>query len=159
MTVDASDFNSNSASRNTQFSAYNDFEYRFTPLIAALGRIGYQNLQYPFAPAATFAGPTWLAGGRLGVGGGYGFVSLEYGRQEGVYGFTGAASFNLTPTMTVNANLVQGISTPVAIPAILPGDLDAEPLWRDRRPVFGPADGVLQPGPGPDQRRLSSTPV
>lgn len=112
LTVDASDFNSNSASRNTQFSAYNDFEYRFTPLIAALGRIGYQNLQYPFAPAATFAGPTWLAGGRIGVGGGYGFVSLQYGRQEGVYGFTGAASFNLTPTMTVNANLVQGVSTP-----------------------------------------------
>ncbi len=113
LTVDASNFNSSSTSRNSQFSSFDDLEYRFTPNIAALGRIGYENLQYPFAPAATFAGLTWLAGGRVGLNGyNKGFLSLEYGRQQGVYGFTGDASFNITPTMNVNANLVQGISTP-----------------------------------------------
>ncbi len=112
LTVDASDFNSNSTSRNTSFNAYNDFQYRITPDISALARIGYQNLRYPFAPEATFAGVTWLAGGQLGLGPNYGYVSLEYGRQQGVYGFTGSALYYVTPTITVTATLVQGISSP-----------------------------------------------
>ncbi len=106
------DFNSSSTSRNQQFSAYNDVEYRFLPNISALGRAGYQNLRFPFAPTATFAGATWLAGGRLGSAADYGFISLEYGRVQGVYGLTGAANYQVTPTITVQANLAQGISTP-----------------------------------------------
>ncbi len=112
LTVDYSDFNSSSTSRNQQFSAYNDVEYRFLPNISALGRAGYQNLRFPFAPTATFAGATWLAGGRLGSAADYGFISLEYGRVQGVYGLTGAANYQVTPTITVQANLAQGISTP-----------------------------------------------
>ena len=112
LTVVESDFHSNSANRNTQFSAYNDLQYRITPAISALARIGYQNLQYPLAPLASFAGATWLAGGQLGFGPNYGYVSLEYGRQQGVYGFTGSANYRVTPTITVVANLVQGISSP-----------------------------------------------
>jgi hypothetical protein len=112
LTVIESDFNSSSANRNTQFSAYNDLQYRITPVISALARIGYQNLQYPLAPLASFAGATWLAGGQLGFGPNYGYVSLEYGRQQGVYGFTGSANYRVTPTITVVANLVQGISSP-----------------------------------------------
>jgi uncharacterized protein (PEP-CTERM system associated) len=112
LTVDVSSFNSNSTSQNEQVNAFDDIEYRFTPNIAAIGRAGYQNIRYPFAPEATFAGPTWLAGGRLGSAAGYGFVSLEYGRVDGVYGFTGAANYQVTPTITVQANLSQGISSP-----------------------------------------------
>jgi hypothetical protein len=112
LTVVASDFNSNSTSQNTQFSSYNDLQYRITPDIAALARVGYENLRYPFAPMATFAGATWLAGGRLGIGPNYGYISLEYGRQQGVYGFTGSAAFQVTPTISVVASLVQGISSP-----------------------------------------------
>ncbi|HXC88899.1 MAG TPA: hypothetical protein VNV18_01935 [Stellaceae bacterium] len=112
LTVDASSFNSNSTSQNTQFSAFDDLEYRIKPNISLLGRAGYQNLQYPFAPEATFAGPTWLAGGRLGSAADYGYVSLEYGRVEGVYGFTGSANYQITPTITFQANLAQGISSP-----------------------------------------------
>jgi hypothetical protein len=110
--IDAQDFNSPSTSRNSQFNAFDDLQYQITPDIAALGRIGYQNIQYPFAPEATFAGITWLAGGRLGFAGGDNYVSLEYGRQQGVYGFTGAAFYRVTPTLTVTANLSQGISSP-----------------------------------------------
>ncbi|MGH7046129.1 MAG: hypothetical protein ACREE2_07030 [Stellaceae bacterium] len=112
LTVDVSGFNSNSTSQNSQFSSYDDLQYQITPDIAALGRIGYQNIRYPFAPDATFAGPTWLVGGRLGLGGNYGFFSLEYGVQQGVYGFTGSALYQVTPTITVQASLVQGISSP-----------------------------------------------
>jgi len=112
LTVDVSGFNSNSTSQNSQFSSYDDLQYQITPDIAALGRIGYQNIRYPFAPAATFAGPTWLVGGRLGLGGNYGYVSLEYGVQQGVYGFTGSALYQVTPTITVQASLVQGINSP-----------------------------------------------
>lgn len=112
LTVDASNFNTVSSARNTQFSAFDDLEYRIRPNISALGRVGYENLRYPFSPLATFAGPTWLAGGRLGTAHGYGFVSLEYGRVQGVYGFTGTADYQITPTITVRANLAQGISSP-----------------------------------------------
>ncbi len=112
LTVDASNFNSSNTTRNNQFSAYDDLEYRFLPEVAALGRIGYQNIRYPFAPAATFAGATWLVGGRVGLAESYGYLSLEYGVQQGVYGFTGSALYQITPTMTVTATLTQGITSP-----------------------------------------------
>lgn len=112
LTVDASNFNSSANTRNQQFSSYDDLEYRFRPELAALARIGYQNIRYPFAPAATFAGPTWLVGGRLGLAENYAYLSLEYGVQQGVYGFTGSALYQITPTMVLTASLVQGISSP-----------------------------------------------
>src|SRR5271163_2244100 len=112
LTVDESDFNTSSTNRNTQFSAYDDLQYRITPDISALARIGYQDLRYPLAPLASFAGATWLAGGQLGLGPNYSYVSLEYGRQQGVYGFIGSANYQVTPTITVIANLVQGVSSP-----------------------------------------------
>jgi len=109
----ASNFNSSATTRNTQFSSYDDLEYRITPQASALTRVGYQNIQYPFAAAATFVGATWLVGGRIGT---YGpeqkYFALEYGRQQGVYGFTGSARYNITPTMLLTASLVQGISSP-----------------------------------------------
>jgi hypothetical protein len=116
LTIDASDFNSNSTNQNSQFSAFNDLEYRITPRVAALARVGYQNIRYPFSPAATFVGPTWLIGGAIGTyaigsyGSGPGYLALQYGRQQGVYGFTGSAQYNITPTMAFTASLVQGIS-------------------------------------------------
>ena len=113
LTLDASNFNSSSTTRNSSVNAYDDLEYRITPQISALARAGYQNIQYPFAPSATFVGPTWLAGGRIGsYGPDQGFFSLEYGVQQGVYGFTGSARYNITPTMVLTASLVQGISSP-----------------------------------------------
>ena len=113
LTIDASNFNSSSASRNSQFSAFDDLEYRITPQAAALARVGYQNIQYPFSPAATFVGPTWLIGGRIGsYGPEQGYIAVEYGRQQGIYGFTGSVRYNITPTMLLTASLAQGISSP-----------------------------------------------
>jgi hypothetical protein len=111
-TVDASSFNSNSTSQNTQFSAFDDVQYYFRPNISALLRAGYQDIEYRFAPAATFVGATWLAGGRLGSAADRGYVSLQYGRVQGVLGFTGSANYMVTPTITFRAYLTEGVSTP-----------------------------------------------
>jgi hypothetical protein len=112
-TADASEYGNTSVSQNTQVSAFSDFAYQFIPSFAGLGRVGYQNLEYPLSPLASFAGATWLVGGRLGTLDPVqpAYLSLEYGRQQGVYGVTGSAQFNLTPTMVFSASAVQGISS------------------------------------------------
>ena len=112
-TADAAEINGSFANQATQVSAFNDFQYNFTPMIAALGRAGYQNLRYPGSPAATFSGATWLAGGRLGTVGPDqpAYVALLYGRQQGVYGITGSSQVNITPTLVFSANAVQGVSS------------------------------------------------
>ena len=112
LTIDGSSFHSNSTSQNTQFSAFDDLQYYIKPNISALVRGGYQNLRYPFSPAANFAGATWLAGGRLGSAADYGYLALQYGRVQGVNGFNGSANYQVTPTITVSAYLSQGISSP-----------------------------------------------
>jgi hypothetical protein len=112
-TADAAELNGSTLNQSTQVSAYNDFQYSFTPTIAALGRAGYQNFRYPGSPAATFAGATWLAGGRIGTVGPDqpAYVALQYGRQQGSLGFTGSSQVNITPSMVFSASLVQGISS------------------------------------------------
>jgi len=111
-TADAAELNSSSVAQSTQVSAFNDLQYNFTPTIAALGRAGYQNQRYPGSPAATFAGATWLAGGRVGTVGPDrpAYVALQYGKQQGTYGFTGSSQVNITPSMVFSASLVQGVS-------------------------------------------------
>jgi len=112
-TADAAELTGSTLNQSTQVSAYNDFQYSFTPTIAALGRAGYQNLRYPGSPAATFAGATWLAGGRIGTVGPDqpAYVALQYGRQQGSFGFTGSSQVNITPSMVFSASLVQGVSS------------------------------------------------
>jgi hypothetical protein len=112
-TADAAELNGSFANQSTQVSAFNDFQYNFTPMIAALGRAGYQNIRYPGSPAATFAGATWLAGGRIGTVGPDqpAYVALQYGKQQGAYGITGSSQVNITPTLVFSANAVQGVSS------------------------------------------------
>jgi hypothetical protein len=112
-TADAAELNGSSLNQSTQVNAYNDLQYNFTPMIAALGRAGYQNQRYPGSPAASFAGATWLAGGRVGTVGPDqpAYVALQYGRQQGVLGFTGSSQVNITPSMVFSANLVQGVGS------------------------------------------------
>ncbi|MBV8118430.1 MAG: hypothetical protein JO081_00640, partial [Alphaproteobacteria bacterium] len=109
--VDALDFNSGSTNQYTQFSAFDDIQYFIKPHIAVLGRAGYQNLEFSSSSGANFAGATWLAGGRLGSAADYGYIALEYGRVQGIYGLTGSANYQITPTLTFYANLQQGINT------------------------------------------------
>src|SRR5215467_2500131 len=57
-----------------------------------------------------------MIGGAIGTyaighyGAGTGYFALQYGRQQGVYGFTGSANYNITPTMLFTASLTQGVS-------------------------------------------------
>jgi hypothetical protein len=112
-TADVAEINGSFVNQSSQVTAYNDIQYNFMPNIAVLGRAGYQNDRYPGSPAATFAGATWLAGGRLGTVGPDqpAYVALQYGKQQGVYGFTGSSQVNITPSMVFSANLIQGISS------------------------------------------------
>src|SRR5581483_10944519 len=54
LTLDARKIDSDSASRSTQYRAFDDFSYQFNPKFAGLGRIGYENLDYPLQPSASF---------------------------------------------------------------------------------------------------------
>lgn len=110
--VDELSYNSNSLSQNTQFSAFDNLQYFIKPNISLLGRAGYQNIQYPSTTTgASFSGATWLAGGQLGTANGYGYIALTYGRVQGVAGLNGSANYQITPTLTFQAYITQGISS------------------------------------------------
>jgi uncharacterized protein (PEP-CTERM system associated) len=98
-------------SQNTQFSAFDNLQYFIKPNISLLGRAGYQNIQYPSTTGASFSGATWLAGGQLGTANGYGYIALTYGRVQGVAGLNGSANYQITPTLTFQAYITQGISS------------------------------------------------
>ena len=97
LTLDVSKVDSSSVAANSRSTAYNDIEYRFTSGVAALGRLGYENIRYRDAPDATTAGIAWQIGGRLNFGNDTDYATLRYGKQEGIYGFSGAAHYQITP--------------------------------------------------------------
>lgn len=109
--VDESSYNSNSTAQNTQFSAFNNFQYAIKPNIFLLGRAGYQNILYPSTTGASFSGATWLAGGQLGTASGRGYIALEYGRVQGVAGLNGSANYQITPTLTAQAYITEGLTS------------------------------------------------
>ena len=55
---------SQSAARSTQLRAYDNLAYQFNQKFAGLARLGYENLDYPLQPAASFTGPSWSLGAR-----------------------------------------------------------------------------------------------
>src|SRR5437764_10482868 len=88
LTIDASKTESTSAAANSRVTGYDDLEYRIVPGVAALGRIGYENIHYAAAPAATTAGVAWELGGRLNFGSDTDYLNFRYGKHEGTYGFS-----------------------------------------------------------------------
>jgi hypothetical protein len=156
-TANASTYTAAPTAQNTQVSAFNDFEYRFTPGIAGLARLGYQNQHYPGSPAANFAGATWLAGGQLGTLGPDqpAYVILEYGRQQGVYRHyrRGAGQ----PYADLAADRKRGAGHLRARAAICRqlGDIDAQPFRRGCQSNYRAANGLLPPGCWPVEQRLS----
>lgn len=113
LTITASNVNAppGSVIPNTDLSVYDDLEYRVSPLVAGLGRLGYENIRYPFAPAATATGVLWQVGGRLGLGPGNQYVSLRYGKEQGIYGATGSLRYDITPATIFTATAVQGVES------------------------------------------------
>ncbi|MGE0258272.1 MAG: TIGR03016 family PEP-CTERM system-associated outer membrane protein [Alphaproteobacteria bacterium] len=103
LTLDARKIDSVSAARSTQYRAFDDLSYQFNPKFAGLGRIGYENLDYPFQPSANFNGPSWYIGGRYTPYGST-YVLLTFGRQEGLLGFNGALQYEITPRTTAFAS-------------------------------------------------------
>jgi hypothetical protein len=113
LTIDTSQLTASPGSviPNTQASAYDDIEYRFTSWVAALGRLGYENIRYPFAPSATTSGILWQVGGQLVLGPDNQYLSLRYGKQEGIYGINGSLRYEITPATLLTAAATQGVGS------------------------------------------------
>ena len=100
-TVDAAKIESQSVAESTQIRSFGDVQYRFSPVFAAIGRVGFEDLRYPRAGLA-FNEPTFLVGGQMTIA--LGSAILRFGRQDGSYGFDGALRFQITPTLAVLAS-------------------------------------------------------
>lgn len=110
LTLDATKIGSASPAQSTQLRAYDDLEYVFNTQVAALARLGYEDLRYPLQPAATTIGPTWLLGGRYSPAPGD-YLVLRYGLQDGIYGPNGALRYQLTARTTLLASYSSGLSS------------------------------------------------
>lgn len=110
LTLDALNVDSASAVKSTQLRAYDDLEYAFNRKVAAVARIGYDDIRYPLLPAATTTGPIWLVGGRLSPGPGD-YLTVRYGLQDGIYGANGLLSYQITPRTRIVASLENGLSS------------------------------------------------
>jgi uncharacterized protein (PEP-CTERM system associated) len=96
LTLDERKIDSESAARSKQLRAYDDLEYQFNQKFAGIARLGYENLDYPLQPAASFSGPAWAVGGRYTPFPGS-YLSANYGRQDGLLGFSGTLRYEITP--------------------------------------------------------------
>ena len=110
LTLNATQSDSQSAAQSTQLRGYDDVEYQFNREFAALARFGYEDLRYPWQPAATTKGVIWLIGGRVTPFPG-GYLIAHYGLQDGFYGADGALRYELTPTTTILASLQNNLSS------------------------------------------------
>ena len=96
MTLDARKIDFEFAFPIDAVRAFDDLSYQFNQKFAGLGRIGYENLDYPLQPSASFNGPSWYIGGRY-TPFGSSYLLLTFGRQEGLLGFNGALQYEITP--------------------------------------------------------------
>lgn len=110
LTLDATKVDSASSAQSTQLQVYDDLEYQFNTQLAALGRLGYEDLRYPLQPAATTVGPTWLLGGRYSPAPGD-YLVLRYGLQNGIYGPNGALRYQITARTNLLASYSSGLSS------------------------------------------------
>jgi uncharacterized protein (PEP-CTERM system associated) len=111
LTLDASRFDASSLISNTRVSGYDDLEYRLAPTVAALGRIGYENIHYPSLSVPSTVGILWQVGGRLDFGPDNQYAIVRYGKQEGIYGFSGSLRYEITPTTVLTAEASQGLGS------------------------------------------------
>jgi uncharacterized protein (PEP-CTERM system associated) len=110
LTIDATKIDSESTARSTQLQVNDDLEYAINSRFAVLGRVGYEDLQYPLQPAATTTGPTWLLGGRYSPSPGD-YLVLQYGLQSGGYGLNGTMRYQLTARTNILASISNGLSS------------------------------------------------
>ena len=110
LTLDATKVDTQSATRSTQLRGYDDLEYAINSTFAALARVGFEDIRYPLQPAADSVGPVWLIGGRANPYPGD-YLVLRYGRQSGIYGFSGSFRYQITANTSVLASLQNGLSS------------------------------------------------
>ncbi len=101
LTLDAAKIESQSVAQSTQIRSFGDLQYRLTPVFAAVGRVGFEDLRYPRAGLA-FNEPIFQLGGQMTTA--LGGAVLRFGRQDGFYGFDGALRFQITPALALLAS-------------------------------------------------------
>ena len=106
----AGNTNIGSLADSKQFRAYDDIEYHINQKLSALGRIGYENLRYPQSPLSDVAGPLWSIGARYAPSL-ESYLEIHYGRQDGINGVTGNASYQITAATSVVASLQNSRTT------------------------------------------------
>ena len=109
MTLDAAETDARLAN-STQLTGYDDVQYRVTDAFSATGRLGYERIRYPDSPSANVSGPTYLIGGQAQFGP-RGYLSLQYGRQQGSDGLIGSGHYDITPNTTVSMSITQGTTS------------------------------------------------
>jgi uncharacterized protein (PEP-CTERM system associated) len=95
LTLDAQQVDSQSAARSKQLRATDNLAYQFNEKFTGLASFGYENLRYPLQPAANFTGPSWSVGAQY-TPSPRGYLLVNYGRQEGLPGFSGSARYEIT---------------------------------------------------------------
>jgi uncharacterized protein (PEP-CTERM system associated) len=86
-----------------------DLSYGINRFIAALGEIGYENLDYPRS-AYSFVGGVWAAGARVTPNGDSSFT-FEYRHIDGITAPYAYGYYQITPALRVFGAYSQGIST------------------------------------------------
>jgi hypothetical protein len=136
-TADASEFNTSSPSQNTQVSAFNDFEYRFTPVVAATrpGRLSepaisvFASRQFCRCYLAL-----WRAAWRSGAGP---TRLLQPGIWQATGGLrlyrSGAGEYHTNPS--ADRKRRPGNFVTRAILSKQPREFDAHPVRHDRRSI------------------------
>jgi hypothetical protein len=111
LSLSAANTESQSSAKSSRLGAVEDIEYQINTQFAALGRIGYMEVNYPRQTTGNFNGGIYRMGGRFTPFPGS-YLTAFYGRQESGHGFEGALRYQLTPLTTVGASLERSLATP-----------------------------------------------
>jgi uncharacterized protein (PEP-CTERM system associated) len=95
LVLSGADIASESTAASDQVRGIAEVQYRINPEIALITRGGYENLRFPNA-GLTFIGPIATLGTRLDLTP-TSAISIQYGREDGAWGFSGAVRQSLTP--------------------------------------------------------------
>jgi uncharacterized protein (PEP-CTERM system associated) len=109
LVVTAADVSSQSDAASSLTRGVVEAQYRINPEVALTAQGGYENLRYSNAQLA-FPGPVAVLGTRLDLTPGSA-ISFGYGRDNGTWGFNGAARQTITPRTVLLLSYQQGINS------------------------------------------------
>jgi uncharacterized protein (PEP-CTERM system associated) len=109
VSLSATDIASQSDAASTQVRGVGELSYRITRGIAVISRGGYENLRYPVAGLA-FTGPVLGIGARFDPTAGS-VISVNYGRESGVWAPNAGFNITITPRTTLLGSYTHAINS------------------------------------------------